>query len=499
MTPAAAPPAVASPPIDAVPAPRSPFDPPEMAAGHAVRGGVVAIAGQGVRTAIRLVGTVVLARLLTPEDFGLVAMVTVITGFVGMFTDVGLSAATIQRPTVTHEQVSTLFWLNVGLGTLLAALTAACAPLVAWFYDEPRLTAMTAVLACTFVIAGLTVQHQALLQRKMRFHTVTGIGIASQIVATATAVGTSWSGWGPWSLVFMSLTSGVVTMLLCWGLNGWLPGQPRRRSGVRGMLKFGGYLAGHSFLNYTSRNTDTMLVGWWWGAGPLGLYSRAYGLLMLPVQQISGPVGAVANAALARAHDSPSRFRAEFLSFYRLLLGLAVPVAACCFVLADEIILFALGNQWRGAVPLFRIFAVSSVVHLLGDPCAWLFVSTGRTGELFRLGLLQAPLAVVGVAVGLPFSPAGAAWGFAVAMLLILFPMVWWATRGTPVRFAELFAALLPAGFSATMIAAAAWLLCAGLRPHVGLIMALPVTSLLAGAVTVASVYRELKHVRHAA
>ena len=371
-------------------------------------------------------------------------MVGVVTGFVGMFTDIGLSAATVQRPRVDHAQVSTLFWLNVLLGLAVAAVTAACSPLVAWFFGDPRLTAMTALSACGFIMAGLTVQHIAILQRQMRFHLTTAIGVGNGAVSALVGVTLAWSGWGVWSLVIMGLAGSATSLVLVWLTAGWIPGPPVRRSGVRGMLKFGGWVTGHSFCNYLSRNVDNFLLGWWAGAGPLGIYSRAYGLLMMPVQQISGPIGSVAKAALARTADDVDAYRAEFIACYRLLIGLAAPVAACCFALADEIILLILGEQWAAAGPVFRVLAACSVVQLAASPAGWLFISRGDPRSLFHLGLYQAPILVAAVACGLPFGAVGVAWGFTGGMLAVMVPMIALATRGTPVAWTDFLLPVLP-------------------------------------------------------
>ena len=438
----------------------SPFDPPPQRAGAAVRGGAVAIAGQGVRTGVRLVGTVVLARLLTPADFGLVAMVGVVTGFVGMFTDVGLSAATVQRPRVTHEQVSTLFWLNVGLGCVLAALTAACSPLVAWFYGEPRLAAMTAVSAGGFVLAGFTVQHGAILRRRMRFHTVTAIGMASGVAGTAAGMTLAFTGWGVWSLVVMGLVGSAVGLVLTWAAAAWLPGRPVRRSGVRGMLKFGGTLAGFDFVNYFSRRGDDFLIGWWHGAGPLGLYTRAYSLLLLPVQQINGPASSVVVSTLSRLQHDPAEYRAFFRTALSLTAAAGGLLIAIAFVAADEVVSVLLGPGWGEAVPVFRLLAPAALMATTNAATGWVCVSLGRGGRQLRWGVFASGALVAAIAAGVPWGITGVAVAVSASRVLLRVPCLWYCFRETPVRLRDFWS---PAGgpMVACIIAAAAgvWLL----------------------------------------
>jgi len=202
------------------------------------------MAAQGVRFFLRMGSTVVLARLLTPQDFGLIAMVTVITGFVMMFKDMGLSMATVQRDEVNHAQISTLFWINVGLSLCVMLLTAALAPVIAWFYGEPRLVWVTLALASAFIFGGFTVQHQALLRRQMRFGTLAVIGIISMVVGIITAIIAALSGAGYWSLVLMQLATAITIAIGVWVGCDWRPGLFVRRSGIRKMLAFGGNLTG---------------------------------------------------------------------------------------------------------------------------------------------------------------------------------------------------------------------------------------------------------------
>ena len=281
--------------------------------GRSVRGGAVTMAGQGVRFFLQMGSTVVLARLLTPQDFGLIAMVTAVTGFVMMFKDMGLSMATVQRAEVNHAQISTLFWINVTLSLGVMLVTAALAPAIAWFYGEPRLTWITLALAGAFIFGGLTIQHQALLRRNMRFGTLALIGIISMVMGIVAAIIAAWYGAGYWALVIMQLAGAITGAIAVWVVCGWRPGLPVRRSGVREMLAFGGNLTGFNVINYFARNADNLLIGKFWGSGPLGLYSKAYGLLMLPLRQINAPLSAVAIPALSRLKDEPERYRNYYI------------------------------------------------------------------------------------------------------------------------------------------------------------------------------------------
>ena len=244
--------------------------------GRSVRGGMLTLSSQGAMFVMQSVSTVVLARLLLPADFGLVAMVTAITGLGQAFSDLGLSEATIQRQEISHHQVSTLFWINVAIGMTLTLATIALAPVMAWFYRDPRLKGITFLVSLTFLIGGLRVQHDALIRRQMRFVALAIRDVAAYAVAVPVAIIMAWRGAGYWAIVALPLILNFTGMALSWVIVRWIPGLPRRGAKVGSMIVFGGNVAASYVIMAVNRSADAVLTGWYWGAGPLGLYSRAY-------------------------------------------------------------------------------------------------------------------------------------------------------------------------------------------------------------------------------
>ena len=240
-----------------------------------VSSGFVTLASQGAKFALSIGSAVILARLLTPHDFGLLAMVTTIMGLLRIFKDAGLSSATVQRDGITHAQVSNLFWINVAVGGLLALLMGAAAPAIAWFYREPNLIGITIWLSVTFLISGSTVQHQALLQRQMRFKAIAVIEVGSITAGLIAGVWMALAGCGYWSLVGMNLATESAGLALTWLASRWRPQWPRWQSGTRPLLSFGISMTASGALYAITRNVDSMLVGWRYGANGVGLYSRA--------------------------------------------------------------------------------------------------------------------------------------------------------------------------------------------------------------------------------
>jgi PST family polysaccharide transporter len=423
--------------------------------GKTVRGGLYVAAAQATQIAIQLGTIPILARLLQPSDFGLVAMVVVLSAFAGMFVDAGLSLATVQRANITHAQVSNLFWVSTALGGLVAAVFALLSPVIAWFYDEPRLVAITLALCASFVFAGLTMQHQALLRRVMRFRALTIIQVASGICGAAAGIAWAWFFRNYWALVLMPLTTAFARMLGTWAVCRWRPGLPRRGTGVWQMLVFGGYLTGFNFVNYFARHADAVLIGWYWGAAPLGFYERAYKLLMFPLTQINAPLMNVTIPALSRTLDEPAKYRNAFLRTLESLLLVTTPLMAFVLVTRDLCIHVLLGPQWGEAVPIFGWLGIAGLFQPFMSSLGWLLVSQGRTREMFRWSLFSTAVCVAAFSLGLRWGPVGVAAAYVIASAFIQTPSyIYCATRSGPVRARDLLPiTALPAALAAAVFA----------------------------------------------
>ena len=411
---------------------------------RSVRGGFATLTAQGAKFVIQTGATMVLARLLSPEDFGLQGMVVVIIGFLGIFQTAGLGMATVQRPEVTHEQTSTLFWINVAVGAILTTLCALSAPLLVAFYHEPRLYWVGVVSGTTFIFSGLSAQHGALLGRAMRFQTQAKIGVLSLAVGSGTGVVMALFGCRYWSLVGMALTTSIVGSIAVWLAVPWVPGLPRRKCGVLSMLHFGGMATCNNFVGFLAWNTEKILLGRYWGADALGLYGRAYQLATLPVQQLNNALGSVAFPALSRIQHDAGRLAQSFLRGYSLLLSLTIPVSVTCALFAEEIVRIALGAKWIEAVPIFRLLAPVAVVFAVANPLSWLVLSTGRVGRALSMTTAMTPLVGLGVVLGLSHGPKGVAFGYSLAMTLLIIPIAAWSKLGTRITWTDLWEATKP-------------------------------------------------------
>lgn len=432
--------------------------------GRSARGGVVTATAQGLKFIISTAAMIVLARLLTPQDYGLIGMVAILINFVGMFQYLGLSNATVKWPELNHRQVSTLFWINMALTVIVMCATLASAPLIAWFYKEPRLIGITVGYAVSIFFTGLYIQHEAILIRQMRFLIISIVEISSIAIGLLAAIVAAWFGAGYWALVLNLLVMSSTTVVGFWIACRWRPGLPVRGSGVRSMLSYGGNLTGFNVTTFFARNLDNALIGKFWGPYQLGIYSRAYQMLLMPMQQVNAPLATVAIPALSRLADSPERYRAAYLKILEKIVMLTMPAAAFMIASSDWLVLLLLGPQWRESGRIFMLLGVAAIIQPVTRTASWLFSTQGRTRDLFHWGLIGGAIAIISIIVGMPWGAVGVAAGYAIGDLCVSTPLLfWYIGRRGPVRTADFYRTIAPsacAAFSvlAVLVVCRSWL-----------------------------------------
>lgn len=409
--------------------------------GHTISSGAVTVSAQGVKFLLNLVAMMTLARLLTPRDFGLVAMVTTVTAFVLVFKDAGLSLATVQRERITHAQVSNLFWVNVAVSALGSLIVAAAAPVIAQFYHDPLLIGVTLILSTTFVISGLSVQHQALLKRQMRFKSLALIEVGSMAIGVAVGVVMAVLGCRYWSLVGLSLSTEIAGLLLTWSISRWRPTLPTRRSGIGPLLSFGANRTAGELIAALARGTDILLIGRFYGAASVGLYSRANVLLTKPLYQFLIPINAVFIPALSRLQSQPKRYRSTFLHLYEAIALTAFFVTGLFLALAHPLTLVLLGPKWEQAAVILGGFTLAALSIPLTNATTWLLISQGRGRDILIAQSINSCALVLSFVAGLPYGPVGVAIAFSVSSLVVRLPLWYFIVgRRGPVRTADLFA-----------------------------------------------------------
>jgi polysaccharide transporter, PST family len=384
----------------------------------AARGAGVVLGTQVARVLLQFGSVVILARLLTPEDFGLVAMVTAIIGIAEIVRDAGLSSAAVQAATLSDDERTNLFWANLGLGTACALVILACQPLIVAGYGEPRLAPIVIALAFVFMISGANTQYRADLMRRMRFRQLALSDVLAQFIAITVAVVLAQAGAGLWAIVVQQIVTAVVAFLInIWNVR-WLPGLPRRGVSLARFFRFGGGVLGTNALAYVTKSITSVAIGAYYGAAPLGLYNRAYQLLMTPLQQIDAPMTSVVLPVLSRVQEDEVTFarylaRTQMVACYVTSVILAVAAG-----LAYPVTLVLFGERWIEVAPIFVVLAIGGVFRTLSTIAYWIFLAKGFTGAQLRMDMIARPIMIVIMVSGLPWGVVGVAVGHGVAFFL---------------------------------------------------------------------------------
>lgn len=383
----------------------------------AARGTGVTLASQAVRALLQFGSVVVLARLLTPSDFGLVAMVTAVIGVADLVRDFGLSSAAIQSKELSDGERTNLFWANLTLGAGCTLVVLAATPLIVAGYQQPQLAPIVMTLGWVFLITGANTQFRSDLARRMRFLALSGSDLAAQVVGIVVAVALAVNGAGLWAIVAQQISVAVAAFgINVWNVR-WWPGWPRRGVSLRRFFRFGGGLFGTQLIAYATKNVDNIALGASWGAAPLGLYSRAYQLLMMPLNQINAPMTNVALPVLARVQHDEQTFarylaRAQLVACY-----VTATVFAVAAGLAQPLVLVLFGARWQQVAPIFAVLALGGIFRAVAQIAYWIFLARGRTAAQLRQDLVLRPVMIVVILAGLPWGPMGIAAGHSIAFL----------------------------------------------------------------------------------
>jgi PST family polysaccharide transporter len=403
-----------------------------------VRGGAATVLAMAVTQAFRLVIIAALARLLSPSDFGVVAMTMGVLSVGIVFRDLGLASATVQREDLTNSQVNTLFWINLGFGAAATLLFWAAAPLVAAFFDDARLVGVTHVLSLSFVLGAAAAQHGALLTRHLRFSTNAKIQIAATLLSGLVAVLMARAGYGYWSLVLQTIAADVFTALFVWMCSDWRPGWPSYDPSVKGMLSYGSYMVGFGLLCYAALNASVLVLGRYWGAHLLGQYNRADILSRTLLGYISQPLGNVASPALSRLQSEQALYNHYYLRCMEIMSALSFPLGAACLVLAPDLVRVILGPQWEEAGTLMRCLAPGMCVQPLMNSTGWLYMSSGRVRRMLIWGAIGWGALLVATLIGVARGAEGLAIAYSTSLVLMTPYCMSFAFKGTGLRLGDL-------------------------------------------------------------
>jgi O-antigen/teichoic acid export membrane protein len=420
--------------------------PTENLGRHAIRGGAIGVIAQIVRTGLQIVSVALLARLLTPDHFGLVAMGGTISALVLVLTDLNITQVAVQREDIDQETVSGVLMINIAMGLLTVVAAILAAPLAGWLFKEPRVGPIIIGLAACQPISALGSMHNSLMVRNMRWLDIHTIAVASNGAAIVVSVLAAWLlHVGYWALVINAWTLAATSAMLAWIRCPWRPGYVRDWSGARSALQFGLHLSGAMILSYVHRQFDNILIGWRWGAAELGQYSRAYALLQTPLNFLGGPLGSTMAPAMSRMQHDKERWRQAYLDALTVITFIGGGMTCLLFTGANTIVDIALGPHWQEAKIIFTCLAISMVASVPMRTTGWIYLSLGRTNRMFYWALIAVPLYALSFVIGLPYGATGVALGYSISQLLAFFPCMWMATRQTNITLTDVIVSVAPA------------------------------------------------------
>ncbi|MFA7306155.1 MAG: lipopolysaccharide biosynthesis protein [Hyphomicrobium sp.] len=425
----------------------------------ALRGGAISVVGTYGSAILQIGAAVVLARLLTPDDFGLVAIVTVLTSFAPFLIDFGLGDATMQRREITEGNVSSLFWLSTAIGAAIALLVAISGPVIAWLYRDPRLEPIAFFSALPFLLVGMTGQHMALLRRTMQFTMIARIQILATLAGVAIAIPLALHGAGYWALVARPIVNALLVAIGAWLACSWRPGLPESGGEVASMVRFGMHVVGFSTTVAVARSVDRIALGLFYSPHDVGLYQNALVFYDNSIVNTLAQVHTVGSTALGKLQASQEALRRKFYSALSVLSFYVMPAAAIISVTAHDFVVTILGEKWRESGLILSILAVRGIFHVVHSSQGWLHLAIGRPDRWRNWGVMTASAQVLAVLAGLPFGPIGVAIAVSIAGSLMAFPAITYAGKPVGIDATSAFHAVKAQLIASVLILLAGWFL----------------------------------------
>ena len=392
-----------------------------------------------------------LARLLSPREFGLLGMIIVLTGFANLFVELGFGTALVQNQNIQKRHLDSIFWLNTAGGLLLSSAFIVFSSTIATFYSEPVLRLPILLMSVNFLLNSLNIVQRNLMMKAMDFKRIFIVDTSAAALSGLTAIAAAASGMGLWSLVIQQILLALSSTVLCWGLSSWRPSLSFDPKALKDLSGFSANLLGFSIFDYLMNNVDKLLIGRFIGSGPLGIYTRAYQLMMLPVNQVSSVVTRVMFPALSVIQDDKEKVKQIYLRATRMIALVTFPAMVALLVLARPFVLAVLGEKWSGVVMILELFCLTGLGHSIGTTTGWIYYSQGRTDIMFKWGVFAGTVRLIAMILGLRWGIMGVAFSHVISTYVILtYPG--WRLAGSLInmRFTEmtfnLLAPLLCAG-----------------------------------------------------
>jgi O-antigen/teichoic acid export membrane protein len=433
--------------------------------------------------AIRLAATIILARLLIPEDYGLIGMVAVITGIAEQFASLGLSTATVQAKEISHKQCSNLFWINALAGCAFGIAICVMAPVITAFFQDPRLAMITIAISTNFLWKGLTVQHEALLSRQLKLAQISINRVTAGILSTCVAVALAFTGYGYWALVWREVSRGFLIAVGVWCFCRWLPGMPNRKAQIGDLLRFGRDLTLTQIVIVIISRLDGLIIGKFFGPMVLGLYRQAQHLMIGSVEQLNSPILSVAQPGLSILQNDPARYRGYYQKILFIISLTTIPLGFFTVIYANEIVSVALGQKWIEATIFLKIFAVGVIVTPSIGTVGLIMITCGKSGRVLFVALVHSVILAILMVVSIPWGAVGIASAFVLTIVVLSPWIIYYGFSETPVTI-KLFYGTVSKPIKASLVMVLMLVLLRSIAPMGG-----DMVSLLTGGGIAAIVY----------
>jgi len=377
---------------------------------------------QFMRIGTQGITSVILARLLLPEDFGLLGMALVFTGLVAIFNDMGIGSAIVQKQDIDHRNLSSIFWFNLLIGALAMLILILAAPLIARFYGQNALTSIISVMSVSFLFTSLSMVQNSLFLKELRFKKLTLLELTSTISASLLGISLAFLGYGVWSLVWQNVSMTFIYAALVWITERWKPVLYFNWKDIKTIIGFSANLSGFSFLNYFSRNADYLLIGKFLGATALGYYTLAYTMMLFPLSNISSVLSKVMFPALSKIQHDNSKFKSFYLKSTKYIAFVSFPMMLGLFAIADEFVIIVFGAKWVPVIFLIKILSFVGLMQSIGTTVGTIYLAKGKTDWMFRWSIFTSTITVGAIAFGLQWGINGVAVSYLISRFILVYP-----------------------------------------------------------------------------
>jgi len=396
------------------------------------------------RQALQIISLILFARFLTPDDFGIYSILMIFVGFLGMFTDMGTSAALIHVQKPSDKLLSSVFSFNVFTGLMLFIVLTLLAVPVSEFFESPEVKELLPIIAINFIIASFGVVQKALYEKSMNFKSITIFESIAALSGVVVGIGSAIYGLGVYSLIIQTLIGNIVLVVLMWFSSDWRPSWYFSIKEIKKIWSYTAHLSSFNIINYFARNADNFLIGKFLGSSALGVYSLAYKIMLYPLQNISRVLIRILFPAFSQIQDDNEKFKQAYLRVIFFIALVSFPIMAGLMAIANILVDVLFGDKWKELTVILMILSPVGMIQSVVTTVGSIFMAKGNTKEMFRIGSINAIVTVVFFIIGIPFGVEGVAYSYLIANLIMLYPNLMIAWRQIELTVKEGIAVILP-------------------------------------------------------